>query len=152
MSYGYDDNTDELGRLDEDYKAAPIPDSNQRTRVPDGTYQAKIKNLAVKRSKGGGKLMLEWWLTILGPECKGTDIPRWNHFDGQEKLGWLKKDLAICGIELERLAQLEAKLPALLDKVLEIQVQTRTSQGKEYVNVYFNRQISIDPKVEDVPF
>jgi hypothetical protein len=152
MTYYHDDVAGELGRLDEDYKSAPIPDPNQRSRVPDGTYQAKIKNLAVKRSKGGGKLMLEWWLTIEGPEFKGTDIPRWNHFDTTEKLGWLKKDLAICGLELDRLATLEAKLPALLDKVLEIQVQTRTSQGKEYVNVYFNRLVDIGPKIEEAPF
>ena len=158
MTYNPDDVAEELARYDEEFAAAPIPEtSGASERIPDGTYQASIKNASVKYSKAKpgkpAKLMLEWWLKILGPTHAGAEIPRWNHFDSAEKLGWLKKDLAICGLTLGRLAALEAALVELLDKRLEITLRT----NGQYQNVYFNRLITSanpdePPPAGDTPF
>jgi hypothetical protein len=97
--------------------------------------------------------MLEWHLKILGPTCQGEDLRRWNHFATQENLGFLKKDLAICGIQVGNLATLESQLIPLIDKVVEITAKT----NGQYQNVYLNALIVRAPDAPpaddpDVPF
>jgi hypothetical protein len=148
MTYPHDDPdqiANELAAMQEDFASAPTPAGGSREKVPDGTYQAKVKNASVKRSKKSGRLMLEWWLTILGPTCAGVDVPRWNHFHSRDHLAYLREDLQVLGLENVVLARLEAILPEVLDRIVEITVNTKNG----FQGIYFERLVQRNPDVPD---
>jgi len=58
----------------------------------------------------------------------------------KENLKWLKTDLHTCGLVIEKLSELPARLGDLLDVTLEI---TKRTKG-ESENIYFNRRIVVE--------
>jgi hypothetical protein len=161
MTFNPDEVSEYLGQFNEAYAAATPPDSSGGSdKIPDGAYQTRIKVAEIIWSKKINDWVLKWELEVLGPEQRGAQLIHWNRFkckdeqDTRTKLGWLKKDLSVCGIDVQdNLARLEPLLPALEGKILEIQVQTKNG----YQNSYFNRLITSanpdePPPPEDVPF
>jgi hypothetical protein len=59
----------------------------------------------------------------------------------RENLKWLKNDLHVCGLVIQKVSDLPAHLEKLLDVKLEV---TKRTKG-ESENVYFNRKIVLDP-------
>jgi hypothetical protein len=130
-----DDIANELAGYQEDFNAAPMPEGGgMDAKVPDGSYQATIKRVDITRSKKNNKLLVRWRIKITGPILIGAELTKWNGFDDQEKLGYLKKDLAICGVQVTNLAKLEAQLVELDGKAVEVTVKT----NGQYQNVYLN--------------
>jgi len=111
--------------------------------VPDGVYHCSVHTVEIKTSKAGN-LMLAWQLKVIGPSHKGRMIFRLNMISGDpRRLAYLRKDLSTCGIDPGKISTLRDRLELLLDRQLEVKVQT---QG-QYRNVYINRLISA-PKAD----
>jgi hypothetical protein len=77
----------------------------------------------------------------------------------RENIKWLKNDLHVCGLDLQKLSDLPANLERLLDVKLEV---TKRTKG-ESENVYFNHRIVLDEgagggdahggsSADDIPF
>lgn len=137
--------SDELASLDD--KWATTEAVGESGKFPDGTHQAKVSRVSIGENKDHSRLFVVWELEGLSSEAAGITHKHFRTLD-DKNLPWLKKELAVCGIGLERLSDLEDRLPELLDKVLEIAVKTTNKDGKDYTNTYFNAKLADD----DVPF
>jgi hypothetical protein len=58
---------------------------------------------------------------------------------------WLKGDLQTCGMQLDKVSNLQARLPELLDTKLEVTKRTRG----EHENIYFNKTLVLDDNFSD---
>jgi hypothetical protein len=142
----------DLSRWDDQWSDAPV---QLNTPVPDGVYQARITTARMETSKKGND-MLAWQLTILAGEHKGRLLFNYNVIASADNLKWLKTNLAICGVELERVSDLPRRLEDLIGVVLEVRVKGATaSKGGD---VWFNKTIDVAPNPgddvqdDDVPF
>jgi hypothetical protein len=129
----------DLTQFDEDFARAPVEEKNYDD-VPDGKYQVNVEKVELTKAKSSGNPMLKWQLRILAPQCVGRFLFRNNVLASKENLRWLKQDLHTCGLDLDRLSDLEGRLAQLLDVKLEV---TQRTKG-DNVNVYFNRRIVMD--------
>jgi hypothetical protein len=139
---GYPQNEHEdidLSQFDDDYESAEVED-REFEPVPDGKYQVKVDRVGIARAKSSGNPMLKWTLKILAPTHAGRLLWRNNVMASKENIKWLKNDLHVCGVELEKLSDLPNRLEELLDLTLEITKRTRG----ENENIYLNRRIEID--------
>ena len=128
----------DLSEYEAIFAAAPEPESKAAdSPVPDGDYQVVVERVEIKEARSGNKY-LNWGLKILGPVQKGRYLWHRNMFASASNLRFLKNDLSICGVVLERLGTLDARLKDLLDVKLEVTVKTKG----EFQNIYFNRRIT----------
>ncbi len=125
----------DLESYDNQFDQAEEPEFEE---VPDGKYQVNVERAEITKAKTSGNPMLKWTLKILGP----NNINRllWNYHILSNPTGqsWLKKDLKLCDVHLNKLSDLPKNLEYLLDVKLEITVRTR--DGNQ--NIYFNRRLS----------
>ena len=126
----------DLSQFDEDFGKAEIQDRNFEP-VPDGKYQVNVEKVEITRAKSSGKPMLKWELKILAPKYQGRLLWHYNLILSPENISWLKTDLHICGLDLEKVSELPDRLVELLD--VKIEVNKRTKGENE--NVYFDRKI-----------
>lgn len=148
MSYEYD-NTEiseiDLAQFDDDFAEATV-EEREFDEVPDGRYQIKVEKVELAKAQSSGNPMLKWTLRILGPRCAGRLLWRNSVMASKENLKWLKSDLHICGIDIEKLSELPPRLGDLLDVTLQVK---KTTKG-ENANIYFGRRIVVDDlPVED---
>lgn len=136
----------DLASLDEKWTTTTAAGENGG-KFPDGLYHAKVSRAAITESKDHSRLFLVWELEGVSPEVEGITHTHFRTID-DKNLGWLKKELQVCGVQLERLSDLEDHLTDLLDVVIEVRVKTTNKDGKDYTNTYFNAKIADD----DVPF
>jgi hypothetical protein len=126
--------------------------------VPDGNYQVFVDKVELRTSKSGDP-MLFWQLRIIGPSHANQCLFRYSMIVTKQNMSFLKGDLALCGLELVRLSDLEtdSALAQLLDVKLEVNVKTKG----DFQNIYFNKRIVSDvssgpppghPAGDDVPF
>ena len=134
----------DLSQYDNQYAEAEVQD-REFEEIDDGKFQTKVDRVEIARAKSSGNLMLKWTLKILGPRHAGRLLWRYNQFATPLNLTWLKTDLATCGIELEKLSDLEGRLSELLDITLEVTKKTRG----ENVNIYIDRRIEIEEGSSD---
>lgn len=142
MSYEYDNTGTsdlDLAQFDDDFSEAPI-EEREFEDVPDGKYQVKVEKVELTRAQSSGNPMLKWTLKILGPRFAGRLLWRNSVMASKENLKWLKTDLHTCGLDIEKLSELPARLGDLLDVTLEI---TKRTKG-DSENIYFNRRIVIE--------
>ena len=133
-----------LSEYDDQFNQAEEPGFDN---IPDGKYQVNVKKAEITKAKTSGNPMLKWTLKIIGP----TQINRllWTYHVLNNSIGqsWLKKDLNLCDIHLNKLSDLPKNLENLLDVKLEVTVRTRDDS----TNVYFNRRLADNevPEVKD---
>jgi len=138
---GDDDAHDvDLSRFDGDFAAAPVEEKKDFDPVPDGKYQVNVDKVEITTAQTSGNPMLKWTLKILAPHFRGRLLWRNNVMATRENIRWLKNDLHICGLDLQKLSDLPANLERLLDVKLEV---TKRTKG-DNENVYFNRRIVLD--------
>jgi hypothetical protein len=82
--------------------------------------------------------MIKWTLRILGPKFANRLMWR-NSVITQNTLKYVKTDLHLCGLDLERLSELPKHLHRLLDVKLEV---TKRTKG-DSENIYFNRRMEL---------
>lgn len=117
--------------LDAAFAAAP---AHVARSIPDGRYQVWVEHVVLTTAHSGHPI-LKWKLRVRAPACVGSVLWK-NHVVTPENLGWLKHDLRLCGLELDRLSDLPDNLERLIDVELEVSKRTR---GR-WDNVYFNRR------------
>jgi hypothetical protein len=125
----------DLEAYDNQFDQADEPEFDE---IPDGKYQVNVEKAEITKAKTSGNPMLKWTLKIVGP----SNINRllWNYHILNNPTGqsWLKKDLKLCNVSLNKLSDLPSNLEYLLDVKLEVTVRTR--DGNQ--NIYFNRRLS----------
>jgi len=129
----------DLAQLDDAFEDVPVEHQEFDT-VPDGKYQVNVEKVEVTSAKSSGNPMLKWTLRILAPRFRGRMLWRNNVMATRENLKWLKTDLHVCGLDLQKLSELPANLERLLDVKLEV---TKRTKG-DNENIYFNRRIVLD--------
>ncbi|MCE9636547.1 MAG: DUF669 domain-containing protein [Planctomycetes bacterium] len=129
----------DLTQFDDEFAEAPI-EERAFEEVPDGKYQVNVEKVELVHAKTSGNPMLRWELKIVAPHSQGRVLFRHNVLATRENLKWLKNDLHICGLDLEKVSDLPSRMNALLDVKLEV---TKRTKG-ENSNVYFNRRIVLD--------
>lgn len=138
---GEDDVPDiDLAKFDDDFADAPVDEKKDFDEVPDGKYQVNVDKVEITTAKTSGNAMLKWTLRVLGPRFQNRLLWRNNVMATRENIRWLKNDLHVCGLDLQRLSDLPGNLERLLDVKLEV---TKRTKG-ENTNIYFNRRIVTD--------
>jgi hypothetical protein len=122
----------DLSTLDEAFAQASVPGAEP---VPDGAYMVESKLSELNKTRHTGRPMLCWTLRVLtGPFA---DRRLWRRqVLGPRNLGWLKKDLRLCNLELARLSELPDHLERLSGIPLEITKTTRD----DYESILFRRR------------
>ncbi len=133
----------DLAHFDDDFAAAEI-EKREFDELPDGKYQVAVDKVELTRAKTSGNPLLRWTLKVFSGQFAGRLLWRNNVMASRDNIRFLKTDLHVCGLDLEKLSDLPANLERLLDIKLEV---TRKSKG-ENVNVYFNRRIVL---ADDLP-
>lgn len=129
----------DLAQFDDDFAEAPV-EEREFEDIPDGKYQVNVEKVELTRAQSSGNPMLKWTLKILGPRFAGRLLWRNSVMASKENLKWLKTDLHTCGLEVEKLSDLPARLGDLLDVKIEV---TKRTKG-ENENIYFNRRIVVE--------
>ncbi len=129
----------DLAQFDDGFAEAPV-EEREFEDIPDGKYQVNVEKVELTRAQSSGNPMLKWTLKILGPRFAGRLLWRNSVMASKENLKWLKTDLHTCGLEVEKLSDLPARLGDLLDVKLEV---TKRTKG-ENENIYFNRRIVVE--------
>jgi hypothetical protein len=135
---GEDDTNVDLSRFDDDFADAPVEEKTDS--VPDGKYQVNVDKVEITTARTSGNPMLKWTLRIIAPSSRNRMLWRNNVMATRENIRWLKNDLHVCGLDLQRLSDLPANLERLLDVKLEV---TKRTKG-DNENVYFNRRLVLD--------
>jgi len=135
----------DLAQYNDEFRDAPV-EEREFEDVPDGKYQVNIDRAELVYAQSTGAPMLALALRILGPTSAGRVLRRnytWKHTNTETRKFLhtrLKTDLATCGVVINELTELPARLGDLLDVKLEI--NKRTKEGNS--NIYVNRRIVID--------
>lgn len=127
----------DLAEFDDEFTSTEVAES-EFGDVPDGIYQVSVDKIQLTKSKAGTP-MLKWQFRILGPTCRKRKLFK-NSVITPSSLAYLKKDLTMAGLHLEKLSDLEDRLGELLDVQLEIK---KVKKG-EYDNIWINKQIEVD--------
>jgi hypothetical protein len=126
----------DLSDMEEDYKKASIYPT-----VPDNKY--KVEVIAARFKYRNDDRLFEWILRDVDTDRKITK----TNLIRPDLMHWLKKDLKTCGWEPVSLQEIQqkcaVKLPGLM---LEIEVQTKKANGKDFQNVYIQKCLTPPPE------
>src|SRR5450432_1485227 len=102
--------TVDLSKYDDDYRKAKQADTPPPFRaVPDGRYQVIVENVELTKTRTTGNPMLKWRLRIAGPAM--ADRILWkNGVITERTIPYITKDLTICGLTMQSLNELPARL------------------------------------------
>lgn len=130
------DFTNELNGFVSYYEQSEIKD---RSKLPEGRYEAGVIKCYLCHSQTNGTLQLAWELVIAAGNYAGRHVFRNNRIVGDaEVLGYLKSDLALAGEKLEDIRQLEKVAAKMVGRVLEIYIADN-KKNPQYQNVYINK-------------
>jgi hypothetical protein len=129
-------NSIDLAQFDGNFRTEHVEERSEFDSVPDGKYQVSVEKTELTQTHTSGNPMLKWTLRIIAPGCIGRLLWR-NNVITAKTLKFLKTDLHICGLDLEKLSDLPNHLADLLDVKLEV---TKRTKG-DNENIYFNRRI-----------
>lgn len=152
QDYNYADEGVDLADFDAPYTGAEQPTDGYED-VPDGQYQARIEKMELTRSKKSNEPMIKWTLRIIGPTHQNRLLWRYTVIKN-DRLGYIKKDLYTCGVELSKFSDLPKHFDRMLDTMLDITVQKRG----EFQNIYLNRRVVTQDQSpgqaynDDIPF
>lgn len=134
----------DLAQFDGEYGDMEVENREFET-VPDGRYQVVVDRVEITTSKTSGNAMLRWGLKIIAPQFVGRLLWRNNMLVTRENIRWLKGDLELCGLKLQKISDLPANLGKLLDVRIEVAKKT---QG-EFQNIFFNKRLDLDGGKDD---
>lgn len=128
----------DLAQFDDDFRNQQPDDRSEMESVPDGKYQVQVEKVELTEAQSSGNPMLKWTLRIIAPRMVNRLMWR-NSVITQNTLKYLKTDLHICGLDLDKLSDLPKQLRKLLDVKLEV---TKKTKG-DNENIFFNRRIDV---------
>jgi hypothetical protein len=129
----------DLSQFDDEYHNEETAERGEFESVPDGKYQVNVEKVELTEAQTSGNPMLKWTLRVIAPKFVNRLIWR-NNVITHNTLKYVKTDLHLCGLDLERLSDLPKHLKKLLDVKLEV---TKKTKG-DNENIFFNRRIDID--------
>jgi Protein of unknown function (DUF669) len=122
----------DLASLDQDFAAAPAP-----TPTTDGRYRVRVERVVITTTRTSRRPVVKWMLRIVAPACQGRLLWKNSVLGTPDNLRWLKHDLRMCGLDLDKLSDLPSHLAQLLG--IELDVTKRTDGDWE--NIHFNRRV-----------
>lgn len=139
----------DLSRFNEDYRrkttaTAPAEQQQQaaefraatRFVAPDGQYQVMVENVELTTAKSSGNPLLKWRMRITSGPYENKLLFK-NRAITANTIEWVKKELQVCGLELEPFSNLPYRLRELAN--LELAV-SKVTKG-EHDNVYVNKRL-----------
>ena len=130
----------DLTQYDEAFAEADVVELEP---VPDGHYPVVVEGVELRRARTSGNPFLNWTLRIESPsKHAGRLLWRINGFGSPDQLRWLKTDLSLCGLQLERLSDLPNRFDDLIGIRLDV---TKRTRDEDNVSVYFNRRLDSGP-------
>ena len=125
----------DLAQFDDDFQSEAAAERGDFENVPDGKYQVAVEKVELTQSSTGNP-MLKWTLRILAPRFANRFLWR-NSVFTHNTLKYVKTDLHLCGLDLEKLSE----LPKHLDKLLDVKLEVTKKTKGDNENIYFNRRI-----------
>ena len=125
----------DLAQFDDDFQGEATAERGDFETVPDGKYQVAVEKVELTQSSTGNP-MLKWTLRILAPRFANRFLWR-NSVFTHNTLKYVKTDLHLCGLDLDKLSE----LPKHLDKLLDVKLEVTKKTKGENENIYFNRRI-----------
>ena len=125
----------DLAQFDDDFQSEQAEERADFESVPDGKYQVAVEKVELTQSSTGNP-MLKWTLRILAPRFANRFLWRNSVFTANT-LKFVKTDLHLCGLDLEKLSE----LPKHLDKLLDVKLEVTKKTKGDNENIYFNRRI-----------
>ena len=129
----------DLSQFDDEYRNEEAAERGEFESVPDGKYQVNVEKVELTEAQTTGNPMLKWALRVIAPKFVNRLIWR-NNVITHNTLKYVKTDLHLCGLDLEKLSELPKHLKKLLDVKLEV---TKKTKG-DNENIFFNRRIDND--------
>jgi hypothetical protein len=129
----------DLSQFDAGFRTEQAAERSDYDSVPDGKYQVNVEKVELTEAHTTGNPMLKWTLRIIAPQQVNRLMWR-NSVITANTLKFIKTDLHVCGLDLERLSDLPNHLGRLLDVKLEV---TKRTKG-DNENIFFNRRIDND--------
>ena len=126
----------DLSQFDAEFRAEQPEEKADFESVPDGKYQVIVEKVELAEAQTSGNPMLKWTLRVIAPKFVNRLMWR-NSVITHNTLKYLKTDLHLCGLDLEKVSDLPKHLKKLLDVKLEV---TKKTKG-ENENIFFNRRI-----------
>jgi hypothetical protein len=126
----------DLSQFDDEYRNEETAERGGLESVPDGKYQVNVEKVELTEAQTSGNPMLKWTLRVIAPKCINRLIWR-NSVITNNTLKYVKADLHLCGLDLDRLSDLPANLNKLHDVKLDV---TKKTKG-DNENIFFNRRI-----------
>ena len=128
----------DLSQFDDAFRAEQVEERGDLESIPDGTYQVTVQSVELTETRSTGNPMLKWTLRILAPRCVNRVMYR-NSVITQNTLRYIKTDLHLCGLDLERLSD----LPQYLDKLLDVKLEVTKRTKGDSTNIYFDRRVTV---------
>lgn len=106
----------------------------QTDHVPDGSYQVRITENKIGRSKNE-RMQIKTVLRILTGPYKNRPIYKYTGMETENNMAWLKMDLKKLGIKLPKnLMHLPELLEGTIDMIINVTIKTNGA----FINVYYN--------------
>lgn len=135
-----------------------VTENNTFEGIPeDGTYHVMVDSVSLEVSKNNN-YMLMWVLKIIDDDkYAGYFLYKTSLLMTKENIKWLKDELSVCKLYLNKISDLPKYLEALLDIGLEVIKKTKEKdRNSKFYNIYFQKRIPVfsnDIETdEDIPF
>lgn len=126
----------DLSQFDDGFRSEQPEERGEFESVPDGKYQVNVEKVELTEAQSSGNPMIKWTLRVIALKFINRLLWR-NSVITHNTLKYVKTDLHLCGLDLERISDLPKHLDRLLD--VKIEVTKRTKGDNE--NIFFNRRI-----------
>ncbi len=139
MSDPFDDSNDQaidLSGFDDGYARAEVRGpEGVRDEIPDGNYEVRIEEARLSRTPRTNNPMIVWRLRVLGPTHEGASLVK-TRVITHRTLAFVKEDLELLGIRLERISDLEQHLGGSVGSCVRI---FKKQGNNGWTDVYFSR-------------
>jgi hypothetical protein len=123
----------DLEQYDEEFASADPDMGGEAVDLPDGKYQMVVERAELQRSSKDNP-MLVWRMRVTGPRYAGAKHWHRNMLMSRKNIEWLKHDLVVAGLELEKLSDLPNRTDELTDVMLEVQLKTKGDMQNSFIN------------------
>lgn len=151
------DVTDDLAKLD--HRIGSVKAADPMAIIPDGKYQVVVKGAKLAKGKQPPhNLMMKLEFTVVGPQFSGRSMWKNLMLATDENIGYAKRDLALCGIDIKGSADLIAATQKLPGMGLNVTVKNtglgpdgRFLPGVSNTNVYIDSAFKQAPQQQLPP-
>ena len=151
-SFAFEDEID-LSRFNTLYKTESTTDAAPMSNsIPDGRYEVVVAEASLTKSQRSGNPMIRFVLRITGSTFRDR-IFRKHSAITENTIRFVRKELEICGLRLDKFEDLKSRMHELEGIELEV---VKVTKGEDS-NIYFNRAITAQSQADgvaedDLPF